>query len=439
MASASGCTSFDPLPLHDPRGGADVASLTADLSQMPLPELKQHPFNASDGLDVIETAMLAVANAPTLRTKRAQVGVTQAQAFSAGLLPDPQLTFESDRAIAAASGLVSAYNMGLSWDLAAVVQHTSAKEAGQSQLRQANLELLWMEWQTIAQAKLLFLQTTVLREQSELLKQALQSLQPVETAAQKALANGTMTRDTAAAAFTTVSDLRRRVDDTAVALHQAEFDLRQLLGLAPDAPLPLIGGYAISLPSDAQVHKADQELTQRRPDLLALQAGYDSANAQLRGAIRAQFPMLSLGTVRARDTSNLRTQGMSLGLSLPLFNRNRGNIAIARATRQQLKAEYEERVLATRNDTARLLADLRAQQTDYVAALKHAEAMGKARDAATTAWQAHRLDWGVYLGMQANAFFAQSDLIALRQSCAATAIALETLLGRTDFATEPLQ
>ena len=40
--------------------------------------------------------MLAVANNPDLRVARDDAGVARAQAFAAGLLPDPQISLSAD-------------------------------------------------------------------------------------------------------------------------------------------------------------------------------------------------------------------------------------------------------------------------------------------------------------------------------------------------------
>ncbi len=52
---------------------------------MPLPELAAHRFDPSDGLDIDEVAMLAVANNPDLKLSRDDLGIARAQAYSAGL------------------------------------------------------------------------------------------------------------------------------------------------------------------------------------------------------------------------------------------------------------------------------------------------------------------------------------------------------------------
>ncbi|MGH8270857.1 MAG: TolC family protein, partial [Gammaproteobacteria bacterium] len=79
-------------------------------------------------------------------------------------------------------------------------------------------------------------------------------------------------------------------------------------------------------------------------DLLALQAGYRSANARLRADILAQFPILDIGFTRARDNTGVNSVGFGVTLRLPIFNGNRGKIAIDRATRKALNAAYQARL-----------------------------------------------------------------------------------------------
>ena len=96
LLAVAGCASYAPLPLGQGEGAASVAQLAAPTAGMPLPLLATHRFDPADGLDVTETAMLAVANSPALKLKRDELGVARAQAFAAGLLPDPQLSCRRD-------------------------------------------------------------------------------------------------------------------------------------------------------------------------------------------------------------------------------------------------------------------------------------------------------------------------------------------------------
>jgi hypothetical protein len=97
LASAflTACQTYEPAPLGErPELLSDVAALTISPSDLPLPELGAHRFDPSAPLDMDEIAMIAVVNNPDLKAMRGQLGVAEAQAFAAGLLPNPQFSFD---------------------------------------------------------------------------------------------------------------------------------------------------------------------------------------------------------------------------------------------------------------------------------------------------------------------------------------------------------
>lgn len=430
--SLAGCATYAPLPLGRGDGAASVGQLSASTASMPQPAQASHRFDLSDGIDVTELAMLAVANSPALKVDRANLGIAQAQAFTAGLLPDPQIGLGQDFPRSAGPGLVTAFNLGITEDITALLTRSSKVAAARGRLRQVNLDLLWSEWQTVAQARLLFDQVTMLRAQHKRLQREMDALVPVGRFVQMALNVGNLTYDTASAGLNAEAVTRTQLTQTTVQLHQAESDLHVLIGLTPDAPIDLVGSPYRVVPTDAQISAALDRLPERRPDLLALQAGYASQNAALRGAILAQFPALTVGVNTQRDTSSIYTNGYTVGISLPLFNRNRGNIAIERATRVQLKNAYQLRVLSARNDVTRLQADLHTLDQWLPQLRKHVDQLDKALHSAEQAWQAKLLDWPLYLAIRSNALSADMELLTLRQERAKQSIALQALLGTTD-------
>src|SRR5574337_212503 len=430
----SGCATYHPLPLGPGHGASSVDRLSAPTMAMPLPMLPTHRFDPSDGLDATEVAMLAVVNSPELRLKRDALGIARAQAFAAGLLPDPQLALSADFPRQSGAGLSTAYSLGLSEDITALLTRSSRKAAARSQASQVNLDLLWAEWQTVAQARLLFDQVSSLRLQQSRLEQEQAALATVSGYIKAALQAGNLTYDSASAGLNAEADVRKRLADTTIALHQAQSDLHLLLGLAPTAKLDLVGAPYFSQPTPAQVQTALDDLPRRRPDLLALQAGYQSQEAKVRSAILAQFPALNIGFNTARDTSAVYTNGLSIGITLPLFDRNRGNIAIERATRQQLHDDYTARVLGTRSDMQRITLDLTTLDSQLATLRAHATQLDKARVSAARAWRAGTLDWPTYLAIRSNALGADLDLLGVQLERARQSIALEALLGNTDLA-----
>lgn len=425
--AVSSCATYRSAPLGAGEGTRSVAGLVAPITG--LPWLPAHRFDPSDGMDVTELATLAVANSPDLRGKRDALGVARAQAFAAGLLPDPQLSVGEDFPRSSGAGLGTAFSLGLSADFGALLTRSSRVAAARAQAQQVNLDLLWAEWQTVAQARLLFDQVTSLRAKQVRLHAECDALAPVAATVQAALRAGNLTHDAASSGLNALADARKRLADNRVALHQAEADMRGLLGLAPEVPLTLVGAVYRVDPSSAAIQQALQQLPRRRPDLLALQAGYASQEASLREAIRGQFPAITLGVNTARDTSAIYTSGFSLGISLPLFNRNRGNIAVASATRQQLRDDYQARVLAARIDIHRLQADLSTLDALLRTQSEHARELDRARHDASVGWRHGLLDWPTYLAIRAHALGASMDLLDLRQQRATAAVALESLLG----------
>jgi outer membrane protein, heavy metal efflux system len=433
LSLCAGCATYSPQPLGEGQGAKDVAQLSASTADMPLPSLRTHRFDPSRGLDSTDVAILAVANNPDLKVLRDQLGIARAQSFAAGLLPDPQLSINREYLTHPVPGYTTSYAYGISEDITSLLLRSTRKAAAKSQADQVNLDLLWAEWQTIAQARLLFNQVLSLRVQQQRLAVEQTALQPVDGYVRKALQDGNLTYDAASAGLNAYADASKRLSDCTVQQHQAEHDLRLLLGLAPDAALNLTGEPFRVSPTAGQVDAALASLPQRRPDLLALQAGYKAQEATLRGAIRAQFPALTFGVDRQADNSDVQSHGINIGITLPLFDRNRGNIAIERATRQQLKDDYENRLLTTRSDIRQLMADLDtlSRQRDLLQA--QSERLDSASSAAELAWQKGLLDWPTYLSIRANALSADMDSIAARDQQSQQAIALETLLGDTDL------
>ena len=428
-AALAGCATYRALPLDSGQGVRRVADVTVPAASMPVPDLRASTFDPSDGLDATEVAMLAVANSPQLRIERDKAGVAHAEAYAAGLLPDPQLSYEHDRPTSDQPDTTDAYTAGLAFDLGNLVTRSARVHSARAGARELDLDLLWSEWQTIAQARTLFDRVYFLRKSVARLERERAALAPVQEAVTRALHAGDLTYDSASAGLNAASDVATQLADAERQLHHAEQDLHDLLGLDAAVPLHLTGAPFSIGPDETDVRRALANMAKRRPDLLALQAGYRAQDEKLRAAILAQFPAITVGFVKARDNSDIASVGFSIGLSLPLFDGNRGNIAIERATRQRLHDEYSARLLADRNDVRRLMADLQSDRTQRAALANHASELDRARAAAQTNYAAGRLDWPTYLALRASSLTADAALLTLERNTRETAIALDALVG----------
>ena len=429
-ALLAGCATYRPLAL--PAGDAlvhDVSRLSVDTATMPDVALSSHRFDPADGLDITEVAMLAVANNPELRLLRADAGVTRAQAFSAGLLPDPQLALTRETAMGSPAGATVAFTAGLAVDIAALLAHSSTQAAADAESRKTDLDLLWQEWQTVAKARLLFVKLDALDRSLAVLQAQRDRLRSRLDDARRAIAAALIASDAATPQLAAYEDASRQCNDLERQRNQARHDLNALLGVAPDIALALAGSPDVATLDAAGAHAALTLAPRRRPDLLALQAGFEAQDDRYRGALRAQFPAITVGPTRGRDTSNVNTVGLSLGITLPLFNRNRGNIAIESATRDKLRLDYQQRLDATAIESHRLLdeqAILRRQLAEIDASLP---ALALAADRAAKALQAGNIDALTLTAVEGALLARRLERIAAQQALQEQAIALQALLG----------
>lgn len=426
----SGCTWYhrEPLAPHDTSTSArTLERIEIDSSRMPLPELAAHRFDPADGLDIDEVAMLAVANNPDLKLTRDDLGIARAQAYSAGLLPDPQLSLSSD--YPGALGTTRAFSYGLSIDVMAIVLRSANRQSADATVAKTDLGLLWQEWQIVAQARQLFIKARFQQDTLSLLLQLRDLARTRYERMAEAHRDGNLTDDTLTAALTAYSDARKQYTDAERAAEQTHHDLNALLGLSPEVQLQLAGGDRIDPLADTTLDAALAGLAQRRPDLIALQAGYEAQEQKYRAAVLSQFPSLSVGFVRARDTSNIYTSGFQINLSLPIFNRNQGNVAIEKATRQRLRDDYQTRLNQAYADVAHLRADsaiLSRQLQQTESALPDVDL---AAQHAAAAYAEHNLALGAYTDAQSASLTKRVDIATLRESLAEQRVGLQALLG----------
>jgi outer membrane protein TolC len=281
----------------------------------------------------------------------------------------------------------------------------------------------------VSQARLLFTRLTAQAALMDQLQAADTLLLNRYQRSQQALAAGNVTIAIATIDLTALQIIERQINDLQRSLLQNRASLNNWLGLAANAPLPLVGEPALTLIDADSVRTGLEQRLNQRPDLLALQAGYRSQEEKFRGAVLAQFPALNLGLTRARDTFGLYTTGLSMNLSLPVFNRNRGNIAIEDTTRKKLFDEYQGRLNSAYNEIAIALENLPLLQNQLQRTQLGVDELKTVRQHAESAYQEGNLAATDYVRLQTTFLDKQSEAINLKEALMEQQIALETLLG----------
>lgn len=361
----TGCTAYHEKPLT---GAAvaqalavpDPAALRVEAERIQHPILKPVQLDEHRGLAPDQAAVLAVLLNPALRAARDRKGVSAAQLCQAGILPNPQLSASLDFPFAGATGgTLTAYGLSLGYDTYSLITRGARIRSSRFHSSSVALDVAWQEWQVAEAAKLHTYRLYLLQQQSDVAREEEQGLLENRDAVKQAVDLGDMTLMNLSAAQASLEKVHLLVLGVEQNLKQERLALLRAIGLAPGQSVRLRAN--IGLPDVEAVPPLEDlldGLDSRRLDLMALKIGYQSQEEAVRAAVRGQFPKITLGGQQARDTSDVVTAGPSATIDLPIFDRNQGQVAIERATRQQLFDEYASRLFLARSDVASFRAEM---------------------------------------------------------------------------------
>ena len=361
----TGCTSYHEKPLSNEAvaarlSPAGMAALRVEAKHIKHPVLRPVEIDEQRGLTPDGAAILAVLINPKLRAQRDKRGVSAAQLYQAGILPNPQFSGSVDFPFAGATeGTVTAYGLGLGYDIRALVTRDAGITSARLHESSVALDVAWQEWQVAEAAKLHTYRLYLLKKQLRVAKEEEKGLEENRNAIKKAVDLGEMTIIDLAAAQASLEKVHLSVLGIEQNLEQERFAFLNAMGFEPGRTVRL--RQEIELPQPAEIPQVKEimdGIADRRLDLLALKIGYQSQEERVRAAVLGQFPQITTGISLARDTSNVVTRGLSITISLPFFDRNQGQIAIERATREQLFDEYADRLFEAQSNIAKLKADI---------------------------------------------------------------------------------
>ncbi len=314
----------------------------------------------SDGLSPDEAAYVAVLANPGLRTIRDQRGLAQAQVIQAGILPNPQFGFNSDSpSFGATAGTVTADTESLSWDVSKLNSRSAKMRSAFAAAAAVDWEIARQEWLVAQEARQAVFDLVAIRQQIMKLEEAEKLLQANLKLVEKAEKEGNLTLVDLSAATSASATIHTNVLAAIQQERQRQLMLNRVLGLPTDAGVTLqdditlpIGG---SPPDAVELYS----LLDERFDLVSMRCAYDSQDQALRAAVAAQVPATTIAVTRARDTGDVGTWGAGVAVDVPLFDRNQGNVALERASRDKMYDQYLQSVFEVRNDVDMAVAKLR--------------------------------------------------------------------------------
>ena len=436
LALLAGCSIYHPKPLTPAAVEKSLqvpseSALRVEASKLKHPALRPVSINLRDGVSPDEAALLAVLLNPTLRADRDRRGLATAQVVQAGVLPNPQISYGRDFVTGGnTAGTIAAYGLSASWDVTSLITLIPRMQAAQANVRSVDLDIAWTEWQAAQAARLAAYRVTALEEQLSVAREADLALKENVETLRKAVEQGDKTSLDLASAQSTSQDAAL----TALALEQElarqRLALNQAMGLPASAKVKVQASILPSQVRPPSLTDLQSGLENRRLDLLGLKEGYSSQDSTLQAAILAQFPKISLGFNRATDTSNVQTAGFGLTVDIPIFDRNQGNIATERATRQKLFDEYSARVFQARSDIATALSDIELLNRQIALGEKAIPTLRHLVDTARLALDHGDSDVISYYQTRYNLILRQVEVLKFKQQLIEARIALEIASGR---------
>ncbi|NOY68069.1 MAG: TolC family protein [Deltaproteobacteria bacterium] len=437
VAILQGCAIYHKMPVDRltvekklcPPAMNDVQALAKSIKH---PILKPVVFNYNDGLSPDEAAILAVIANPNLRAIRDQKGIAKAQLLSAGILPNPQISYSLDVPTGGSTnGTINAGGLGLAWDISSLISRSASMDAARENTASVDLRVAWQEWQVAQAAKLHVFRLLFIKKQLDMAKETERYLRKNLKTVQKAFSLGVKTiidRDAAKMAYLnaydTVLTLLREQNRERLALNRS-------LGFPPAYEILLQKKIGLPLCKNVPEYQSViKGIEDRRLDLLGLKKGYESRDARVRAAILSQFPGINIGVNHARDTGNVVTTGFAVTLDLPFFDRNQGQVAIERAGRKQLSDEYAARIFDARSQVATILADMNSTIKQMDSAEKSVNISTRLVKAYKNALSAGNADVISYNNLLADLETGRQNVLKLQMNFIELRIAMEIASGK---------
>lgn len=367
-AALAACARFEPRPLSP-----QVSAARFEARSLTDPGLKNYlaahlpgaaPTWPPHAWDIDLLTLAALYYRPDLAVARAQQDVAEAAVRVSRQGPNPSLNFTPAYNADALAGM-SPWILG--WALDFPIE--TAGRRGYRETRAAyqrdaaRFHLAEVAWRVRSQVRSRMLAYDAALRQAAVLKQTLAVHENLLHALQRRLAAGEAARPEADAAQAALADARLRLNAVrggaatarvalaaAVGLPVAELDSVKLSFAALERPPAAAQIPARSLRSAALANRAD---------LLAALARYAASQSALQLEIARQYPDLRIGPGYQWD-QGAEKWSLGIGLTLPLFNRNQGQIARAKAQRELAAARFIALQARDIARTERALAGYRA-------------------------------------------------------------------------------
>lgn len=365
--------------------------LVAPAQVSPSPEHENSGKSSGRTLGLDDLVRIGLESNPSLRQASFEIEAAQGRAAQAGLYPNPtvQVLGEQLGGRTATKGVIS--GPMISQEVVTAGKLGLSRSVGQREVDQATLALFRQRYAFL---------TTVRQGYFEVLanQRRVEVLADLEKLAKESYENATKILGAGEASKSDVLQFEVELDrlqtDQEAARRELTAAWRRLaanIGTPRLPQQPLFGSLEVAVPH-YDFDLAAAQLVEVHPDLFIAQVGITRAQLAVRRAEVERIPNVTVGAGYSNDDTTERRQNewrFEVGLPIPLFNRNQGNI---RAAQAELGRAMQE-VPRVQNDLLNRLATAYGQ---YSAARQRAERYQKS--ILPKAREAYRLTLAAFRG-----------------------------------------
>lgn len=342
---AGGCQSYErkPLDLAAAREAWLARSPSDDTARafaerLGRAEATGAPFDPSDGLTLAEAEPVALVFNRELRLARLEANVTQATADFAGLWDDPVAGVDIERIV---SGVpdpwVVAGTIGLTIPISGRLE--VEKERAGAQHAAELQRVAAKEWATRAALRELWIEWSAQTHRVNLATDLIERLRLVAALADRQERAGVLSRIDARLFRVELAGSEAELIASRARVRELELQVRDVLGLAPQAPVRLVETVVFAA-RDGASQWSVEALEPGNLELSAIRSEYEAAEQALRLEVREQYPDLTIGPGFGTDQGDERVL-LGIRLPIPLWNRNRQGVAEAAAAREVARGRFE--------------------------------------------------------------------------------------------------
>lgn len=352
------CASYRAQPVDPELAYATWAAIDADSATVAIQNAitkarpgdsvsGERPFDLTDGIDLREAEITALFFNPAIRTTRLAAGVAAARARHAGLWQDPELGVDGDYILDEVDEpLVLGATLAITIPL-------SGRRAVAEQLQRAELDhqlaqVIGAEWALVSAVRAAWMDLAAAQARVAVLADAVERRQQLVDLGPSYRAAGAAT---VVDERNLLIQLRRATDTLQQARHESHHLHAQvvaLMGLHPRHRWRLEASLPTVPPRPPMPNLLEH------PRLRSVLAAYQVAERQVELAVREQYPDLRIGLGFGTEAGAERLL-FGFGLApLPVWNRNREQVAGMRAERSRVEAEIERALQELQQRTSEL-------------------------------------------------------------------------------------